>query len=252
MKQLLFLFWAAFCALHSQAQNQRSPFRKTYIQVGFDFLGKKLDQSLSPKENAFAGRHGADQGLTFNIGRVFYIGKIDDRFKYGLDWTIISFAHNKLSGWEKYGQNSGAEDFYTEGLKENNKGIIAVSAASKLGPVVSFNPVERLVIDARIQVAPVARAFVMGYYENEGSDSQRSFAYYNSNVDDPKINDILSLSVNTNVGITVRRGPVGISLDYLFGKMKTSYEAADGQNSVDFGKTRIPVQELQAKLSFHF
>lgn len=253
MKQLLLFLLAAICTLQMHAQNQRSPFRKSYIRMGFSFLGKDLEQSLSPKENVFDGRHGADRGLAFNIGRVFYIGNIGNRFKYGLDWTIASFSYNKLNGWIRYGQRSGADDFYTEGLKEKNKGIATVSASSKLGPVFSFNPVEKLVIDARIQAAPVARAFVMLYTENEGKNNERSFFYYNGQIDSiTSYSDFLALGVNADAGITVRRGPIGISLDYLFGKMKTSYQASDGLDNVSFGKAKVPVQDLQVKLSLHF
>lgn len=236
---ILFLCYTA--AVHSQ--NVSSPFRSGYIRLGLNTFGKTLDNNLSPAQNVFDGRYGASTGYVFEFGHIFSFNKKSaDRQKisYGLDWTILSFNYNKMDKWEDYGSASGAQDISVDGKK------IAAAISSKLGPSISFNPVEKFVIDARFQVIPVARFFDFEYYDNQQSDEMRSFSFQGESED---VKNRIAFGVATGFGLTVRRGAIGLSLDYITGKVNSNYSADEGADNYISGKAKIPVNNLQFKLN---
>ena len=251
------IFKLLICALllFSQlyAQNERSVFRKGYLRLGINNLGNNLDQSLTPKENVFKGNYGAGTGYIFEAGHVFYFkpksykGKIN----FGLDWTILSATYNKLDKWQNYSGN--APDAYIDGAS------FSVSAASKLGPVISFNLVEKLVLDARFQVVAEGRATPFEYYENESSPNVKSFAFYNygqeeidESYDAASVKNAIAFGIGTNFGITIRRKAIGLSVDYNSVKANTSFDAYEGEDHHTYGKQKIPTNSFQVKLSFTF
>lgn len=242
MKTLTLLICSLFFLTQLHAQKIRSAFRKGYQRIGISTLGNQLDNNLSPKENVFNGNYGATMGFVLETGHIYYFKstkKATGKINYGLDWTIASITYNKLNGWDAYRNASG-------GHVEDPE--LSVSLASKLGPVVSFNPVEKLVIDARIQVAPVARFTVMDYYENEGQPNYRYFSFQSD--DEENIEDVLSLDIGADFGISVRRKAIGLALDYTTVNANTSYEAYERQDNHSSGKEKIKTHCLQLKLSF--
>ena len=252
MKTIKILICAVLFFTQLHAQNSRSAFRKGYQRIGISTLGNKLDNNLSPKENVFNGNFGAGTGFVFESGHIYYFKstKSNSKINYGLDWTITSITYNKLNGWDDYANASGAEDVTVNGSK------ISMAFASKLGPVVSFNPVEKLVIDVHFQVAPVARVTDMDYVKNEGQPNFTSFSFYNygqeeidQNYDAKSFKNILSFGVGTNFGISVRRKAIGLALDYTSVNAKTNYDAYEGEDNHTFGKEKISTHSLQLKLS---
>lgn len=234
--------------VHLFAQ-ERSPFRNGYMRLGLNKLGNDLNLSLSPKENVFDGRYGAKTGYVFEFGRIYYFKNRDEAktVNYGLDWTILSLNYNKMDDWENYGDNAGAPFADVDGTK------IAAAISTKIGPVISLNPVEKLVIDVRFQIAPIWRFFDLSYSEEEESGEGRYFSFINDaqeDFDGESVKNRIGFGVATSYGITVRRRALGLSLDYVSGKVKSTYEAFDNVSGDSFGKAKIPANNLQFKLSF--
>lgn len=240
------------CSLNIQAQ-ERSTFRSGYARLGINKLGSELDNNLSPKENIFQNRYGSGTGYVFEFGHIYYFKnrQIDSRINYGLDWTILSLNYNKMDKWEDYSLSSGASDAYTDGLK------IAAAISSKLGPTISFNLVEKLVIDFRLQIAPTLRFFDFSYHELDGESEVRYFNFINDNdsstdenFDGESIKNRLAFGVATGIGITIRRKALGVSMDYIKGKVNSNYGAFDSKSGNTFGKENIQANTVQFKLSF--
>jgi len=239
----------------ANAQNNNYEFPNRYWKLGIASLGSKLDNGLSPKDNVFDGRLGANSGFVLESGHIYYFGSRDKNLNYGLDWTIVSLTYNKLGKWDAYATAAGQSPSETIDGKK-----IAVSAATKIGPIVSFNPIEKLIIDAHFQVAPTWRLFDLDYLENSGSEEAgRGFSFKNygqqntdENFDTESAKNRIAFGLATNFGITVRRGVIGLSLDYVTGKSNISYDAFDGNGNETFGKNKIPVKSLQLKLALSF
>lgn len=247
MKQL-FVALFSFASLYVSAQEiqTRSAFRNGYQRIGLNFLGSKLDNSLSPKANVFNGNFGATTGYCLEFGRNFYFNKNSILpFRFGLDWTYISLTYNKMD-WKSYaGMNTNANT-YIDGTS------IAASVSTRLGPVVSFNPVEKLVIDARVQVAPSVYFFDQSFSRNEGLPNEQYFEFIDytrgdtdGSYDPEKVKNRLFFGVKTGLGITVRRKAIGLAFDYLPGKVKINYDSNEGN-----GQAKIKANNLQLKLSF--
>ncbi len=248
MKTCKILICALFLLTQVHAQNTRSVFRKGYLRFGFSTLGGNVDNNLSPAENVLKGNYGASTGIAFESGHIFYFKSSHSKtkFNYGLDWTILSATYNKLNEWNSYAGNNNVS---IDGTK------ISASLSSKLGPDISFNPVEKLIIDIRFQVMPVIRFSDLEYDENEGETNEKSFSFRNygqENIDAgfnaESVKNMLAFGIGTNCGISVRRKAIGLALDYSSVQSNTEYDAYDGTNHT-FGKIKIPTHSFQVKLS---
>jgi len=230
------------------AQNWRSAFRSGYMRLGINTLGDNLDPALSPVQNVFDGRYGASTGYVFEFGKVFYFRKTTQEkqlINFGLDWTILSFNYNKMDKWDTYARESNGGDYTIDGTK------IAAAISSKLGPVVSFNPTEKVVIDFRFQIAPVFRFYDLDYIDHYEQPNERYFSFVNyeaeegdEDYDGEAIKNRIAFGVAKSFGITLRRKAIGIALDYISGDVKSNYES-----ETSFGKAKIPAKNFQVKLS---
>lgn len=241
---ILLLLLIATLQVTAQDHSTRSAFRNGYARIGLNFLGNKLDNNLSPKANVLNGNLGTAQGICSEVGRNFYFNKNSpSRFRFGLDWTYLSTTYNKFD-WTNYGKISGSSNTIVDGSS------VALSFSGRLGPVVSFNPVEKLVIDARFQIAPSVYFFNHSFHKKEGQANDQYFEFVgsengNNNADGESIKSRLSTGVKTSLGITIRRKAIGLALDYIPGKVKVSYDSNEGQ-----GQEKIKANSLQMKLSF--
>jgi hypothetical protein len=254
MKTFKLLICALVLFSHLHAQNERSAFRRGYLRLGISSLGSGLDNNLSPKQNVFNGNYGASSGFVFESGHNYYFKSrtYDGKINFGLDWTILSLTYNKVNKWNGY-----ADARQTGGYVDGSD--FSISFASKLGPVVSFNPVEKLVIDVRFQAAAIGRVTPFTYYENEEHPDFNSFAFYdygeegiNGDYDASSVKNTVAFGIGSNFGVTVRRKALGLSVDYSSVKAKTNYDAYEGQDNHSFGSQKIPTHSLQVKLSFTF
>lgn len=253
MKITFFFIVLAIGSTLNLCAQDRSPFRTGYLKLGTNKLGNKLDYSLTPKENIFDGRYGAGAGYVLEFGHIYYFKnrKNGSLMNYGLDWTILSLNYNKMDKWESYAIASGDSEAYVDGS------MTAAAISTKLGPNISFNPIEKLVIDVRLQFAPTIRFFDFEYSESEMSPDGRYFYFINEegsstdeDYDSESIKNRLAYGVATSFGITLRRKAIGLSFDYISGKVKSNFEAYDAQTGNTFGKEKIKANNLQFKLSF--
>jgi len=234
---------------------ERSAFRAGYLRLGINDLGDALDQGMSPIRNIFDSRYGASRGLALAFGRNYYIGGKDHKgiINVGLDWTMLSVNYNKLDKWQQYGDNSGAQTLAIGGKK------IALSASTKLGPVISLNFIEKIVIDARFQFAPTLRFFDFDYSENQGLASERYFSFTNNSKEArdagfnaESIKNRVSFGLASSFGLTLRRNALGLSADYISGDVKNFYDAINPNFGHADGKDRIPFHNVQLALNLTF
>ncbi|WP_432708005.1 hypothetical protein [Pedobacter sp.] len=242
---------SASVLLHAQ---DRPTYRPSYLRLGVNAVGNQLDKILSPRENILDGRFGAVNGFVLDAGRIYYFGgKFSEGFlNLGLDWTVLSFTYNQLNEWEQYGRDSRAQNVIVDGTK------VMASASTKLGPVLSINLIEKIVIDARFQLAPTFRYIDLSYYEDEGGPNERFITfikngkrYFNESFDFDGIKDRTTFSVAKSLGVTLRRNTLGISADYIWGDVKTYFESIAGDVGIA-GKQSVPVRTLQVKLNLSF
>ncbi|MFT3949241.1 MAG: hypothetical protein QM763_19915 [Agriterribacter sp.] len=230
----------------------KSPFKKGYLRLGINTVGKKLNNTLSPKDNVMQGNLGAGIGFVFEAGHIFYFLKKTPgrKINVGLDWTIISLTYNEArKKWENYAIANGQSDAAIVGIIPKSGGDdkktspLIASISTKLGPTVAFNVVEKLVIEVRAQVSAGINSYLMQYEDDnyifETIDESR----------DAKPSDLLLPSIKPNVGITVRRGRLGLAFDYSPGKANMSYSFGDDRNDT-YGKMKVPFNSIQLKFNF--
>lgn len=218
-----------------------------YIKVGVSTLGGSLSADLSPTGNILAGNYGARTGFALETGKIFYLHKnsLSDKFpiKIGLDWTVIGTQIHKLSWNDYYRERNGPGD---PDYHFNN-----ILISTRLGPAFSVNPIERLIVDLRFQIAGVVQVNTTDYYENEGTPAEAFVTL----IPEPEEGEAQSAvaqylhyagyGITPSFGITVRRKWIGLSLDYASGKIKTPYASDEGE-----GKAVMPFKNLLFSLSF--
>lgn len=253
MKKIIsFAFCTTLFFSTSFAQNERSPFRKGYIRLGVNNIGERINTDLSVKENILRGKYGSDMGYVFETGTIFYFNKPKSGKKigYGLDWTIISFTYNSLNKWKNYATATGNTGEPFEEIPP-----LTVSASSKLGPVISFNPVEKLIIDTRVQVVAGASAFLF-FYNHNPTGYYFEMLGRNESINEEDEGQVLKMavfSIKPNFGITARWKAIGLALDYAPGKINMNYGEEYNDNADEvYGKAKIKTNTLQLKLSFTF
>ncbi|EOR94095.1 hypothetical protein ADIARSV_2708 [Arcticibacter svalbardensis MN12-7] len=215
-------------------------------------MGKGLDYGLSPKQNVFSGRYGAETGFVMEFGRMFYIKNRNTKepINYGLDWTLLSLNYNRMDEWIDYALESGGES------KNATDTRIAVAVSTKIGPMISFNPIEKVVLDARIQIVPIIRFFDLIYHQNSGQADDRYFTFANysreqvdKSFDAEDVKNRMAYGIETSFGITLRRKSIGLAIDYIKGDVKTNYNAYDTGVGATAGKEKISTPNMQLKLS---
>jgi hypothetical protein len=235
-----------------QAQDLRSTFRDDYVRIGLNTLGKGLDYDQSPKQNVFGGRYGAKTGFVLEFGRLFYFKSRNtkEKINYGIDWTLLSLNYNKMDEWADYAIKSGGESRNATDTR------IAAAISTKLGPTISFNPIEKVVLDARFQIVPIIRFFDLIYHQNSDDTDGRYFTFANysreavdKSFDAEDVKNRMAYGVETSFGITVRRNSIGLAIDYVNGNVKTNYNAYETGEGASAGKVKISTPNMQVKLS---
>ncbi len=244
----------AVCISLNVLAQERSAFRSGYMRLGINKLGEDLDSRLSPKENIFNNRFGANRGYVFEFGNIYYFAPKESKTaaNIGLDWTILSFSYNKIDSWDDYAAASGASKVNLHGQ------IFSAAVSSKLGPNLSINLIGKMVIDLRFQVVPTLRYFDFGYSET-GPGQNGRYVYlgregqsYEGDFEENKFKERLGFGLATGYGITVRHNSLGLSADYISGKVKTDYNAYDPGSGNTAGKEKIQAKNVQFKLSLTF
>lgn len=245
MRWILILFVTGI-AFAVPAQNGRSPFRKRYTRLGIQTLGKDLDGALSPKDNMLSGNFGTALGFVFEKGHIFYFIAPDRAklFNAGLDWTVLSLTYNNsANSWNNYSATATGYN------KEDFTAKFAGSVATRLGPVLSVNPVQDLVLDLRLQA--LLGVYVLGpmYESASGNDAFYTYKEDASATGFKKITGYLSnTAIKPDVGVSVRWRAIGIAMDYAPGKVNAAYTETTG-GIVVTGRQKLPLNSLQVKLN---
>lgn len=246
MKQSLSLF--AFSLLFfsfSYAQTDsaiakpwKTPFKRGYIRLGINRLGSDLNNTLSPFENMKNGQLGAGNGYTLEFGHIFYFLSRKERrmLNAGLDWTIANLAYSPLNQWEKYA------DKRDEQIDKDGTNLSA-AITSRLGPVIAFNPADKLVIEAKFQLTYGLYLPVYSYDITSGPNTGYSFGTDNENYFDSK-------GLGTSFGATIRYGFFGFSADLSNANIPVTYYIDEPGKSEITGSEKIPFKNFQLKLSF--
>ncbi|MEC3878820.1 hypothetical protein [Parapedobacter sp. 10938] len=267
-KQLLVLTVLLATATWSYGQITRneSKLSRGYLRLGFSNFGQELNDDLSNfsvddgglasdatmLENLLDGRYGAKRGYVFEFGRNYYFNKnsllpIFDT-KIGLDWTQLSLTYNELD-WSSIIERDRAA-----GYEVDEMGFFAASASSKIGPVISINFIDKLVLDVRAQLA--ATYFVNGLdYYAYSEDDERYFTFMPEEEDSEEVDGIAAFGklgkfgFKQNYGATVRYSVIGLSIDYFPGSFKYAYETSEGGGDVQAGEEKFKNNVFQIKLS---
>ncbi len=270
-KQLLVLtvLLAAANWSFGQITRNESKLSRGYLRLGFSNFGQELNDDLSNfsvdqgglagdgtmLDNLREGRYGAKRGYVFEFGRNYYFNKTSIlpifNTKIGLDWTMLSLTYNELD-WSSIVERDRAAGYEVEEL-----GFFAASASSKLGPVISINLIDKLVLDVRAQLA--ATYFVNGLdYYAYNDDDERYFTFMpeEESSDDEEGSDGIGaftklgkFGIKQNYGATVRYGVIGLSLDYFPGSFKFDYETSEGGGDIQSGTEKFKNNVFQIKLS---
>ncbi len=226
----------------NQAYHNESDYGKFYVRLGVNIpqgaFGKALDTSVPLYENiAKDGAVGADLGATMELGKYFFFHEdpINDLFKVGLDATFFSFGYNMGKSLPHPDEGSDPFDF--------------VTASVKLGPVVSFNPVEDFYADIFVKAAPTVLLSFEPPYHFKGDiyDPDSEVLYFNT---DENVN----FGLKTDVGVTLRYRKVTLTASYESGTFNvpvTYYQNNGGESVYDEAQEmdrKMPMGVLQLKL----
>lgn len=142
------------------------------------------------------GNGGMSKGIGLSFGSIFYLNSIDfhEQIKVGIDVTYISWAFVIASQNAEY-----------EGLFSDDTHFFSV----KVGPIISYNPVDRLLLDARITLQPTSifysRMIEDGYDEYGASD-------YN-------FLEAIGFRTRIGLGLNVRYRPFTLGFELSSGKV---------------------------------
>ncbi|MGV3762077.1 hypothetical protein [Parapedobacter sp.] len=227
----------------NQGYYNESDYGKFYIRLGVNIpqggFGKALDAAVPLYENiAKDGAIGAELGATMELGRYFFFHEdpISDLFKVGLDATFFSFGYNMGKSLPHPDEVADPFDF--------------VTGSVKLGPVVSFNPMEGFYADIFVKAAPTVLLSFEPPYHFKGDiyDPDAEVLYFNT---DENVN----FGLKTDMGITLRYRKMTFTASYESGTFEVpiTYYENDGSESV-YDNTpqemdrKMPMGVLQLKL----
>ncbi|MEP6747238.1 MAG: hypothetical protein ABJB86_05915 [Bacteroidota bacterium] len=240
MKLFSLIIFSCFLGVTSFAQSS-AHFRPFYFNFGINMpagnFGKAPLTSSNAEQNIVNGYYGAKKlGYLFEFGTKIYFNNSSHKLRYGLDWTFLSANYNEMD-WTSYMAAKGGA--VTEPR--------VYSLSTKLGPVISYNIVAKLIVDAHFQIAPVAHYATFEYFKQSGADTED----FNFKTD--KIGDVYG-GIKTSTGIGVKWGVIGLAADYFTGKLNTSYEydnTAAGSISNGLKKVKITTSTIQLKLTLN-
>ncbi|MEP7277841.1 MAG: hypothetical protein ABI813_04295 [Bacteroidota bacterium] len=229
------------CCLGCASFAQKAPkvFRPFYFNFGLNMgsghYGSAPLASYNAKQNILDGYYGVKMGYLFELGTKIYFNSSEHKLRYGLDWTFLSASYNEMN-WDAYAAAKGG----------TVTGARIFNVSTKLGPVLSYNIVKKLVAHLHFQVAPVVHYSTFEY--NKGGATTEDFNFNADNLKD------LYGGIKTNLGVGVSWGVIGLGLDYFSGKLKTGYlydNTLTGENSSNTLYQKISTSSLQLKLTLN-
>ena len=180
-----------------------------YIRVG-QASPKGQFGALPTMENtaraSFNGEDGsgAQNGVVFEMGLISYFQEVPlaEQFKLGLD-VNLAFSSHQID-WTSMSPN-----YDTEGA------IPMVFAGLKIGPVFSYNPAGKLILDSFFKLNPCMSSAPEVYYD-EYLNANNSYSYTLSNDGTP------AFALRKSIGMNLRYSALMLGLEYNYGKVKYS------------------------------
>ncbi len=95
-------------------------------------------QEASSTTDLLAGIGDMDKGFGVNLGTQYYINSIDvlDGLKFGVDWTYLSWTYLMA--------------YNSESIVDEASHFVGM----KIGPTVSYNPIDKLIVDLKFTFQP--------------------------------------------------------------------------------------------------
>lgn len=257
MKRIFLLLTAIALTLSAAfSQNSRPAFRKGYTRLGLQLPGNAVDNTLSLKANMLKGNFGSDPGFVLEKGHIFYFISASKAklINAGLDWTVFSASLTPTGkSWKNYTVKNTSYDIDDFSTK------LVVSVATKLGPVISINPVQDLVIDVRAQASlgvygagPVYESYdLTGNSDDVITDNPYNAFYTYPNDEEAagikQVTQAFYTMLKPNIGVSVKWRGIGLAADYSPGNINMKYKAID--NGVEStGQQKISYNTFQVKL----
>ena len=205
----------------SQGYYNESDYGKFYIRLGVNIpqgsFGKPLDTAIPLIDNFTKdGAYGTDLGVGMELGRYFFFHEdpISDLFKVGLDATFASLGVNMGKSLPSPDEAADPFDF--------------VTGSVKLGPVVSFNPLDDFYADIFVKAAPTLLLSLEPPYHFRGDpqDADGEVAYFGTD-------DNVFFGFKTDIGVTLRYRKVTLTASYESGTFDVPvvYFQGDGSSS---------------------
>jgi len=221
-------FGSFFCVQAQQASvvgqgyYNEPDYGKFYLRVGASFLNNDFVKQLN--EGDLDEAYSAPTGLNFEIGKYFFLHSepVADLFKVGLDASFLSLGYNPLK-W-----NDPDDPGYSEKTDLTSVGV-------KLGPVISFNPLENFYADAFVKLAPTMLTSL-------------------SEMED--LEEVL-FGLKSDVGINLRYKKITLTAGYESGAFKydsydSEYNEETGEYTENTTKEKFPMGMFQIKLGLQF
>lgn len=210
-------------------------FRNAYLRFGINNFPGTLSMSESVHSNIQDGNIGSSMGFVAQVGRHLYFNhKSHQPFRFGLDWTMISFSYNQLD-WTTYARernNPSSDEQKFDGF----------SFSTKLGPAITVALSNDILIDARVQMACGVHSLGINY-SDAANNEEFSFGFKSGEpFESPSV-----LFFNPNMGLTLRYRGVGLAVDYSPQKIGYEYDSSEGS-----GRMNFHIQSLQTKLNLAF
>ncbi|WP_353126257.1 hypothetical protein [Parapedobacter pyrenivorans] len=212
------LSYAQQATVVRQGYNNESDYGKFYLRVGASFLNNDFITQLNDGE--IGDGYSAPTGLNFELGRYFFLQSepVADLFKVGIDATFLSIGYNPLK-W-----NDPDDPSYSEKFDLTTVGV-------KLGPVISFNPLGDLYVDAFAKVAPTVLTSIAGLEDVES----------------------VLFGWKSDFGVNLRYKKVTLTAGYESGSFKyDSYEYDEVTDIESSSKEKFPMGMFQVKLGLQF
>jgi hypothetical protein len=188
MKKLLILLLAVFLSFASFAQEGEGLDNRFYFRGGFS---NPTDSYLGYKNTPFP-EYISSKGWVVEIGSIFMLNNLDlaDGLRLGINVDYAEIVYHRFT--------------YDDGVDEATLYMGQVS--SKVGPSISFSPVNRLVFDGFFKLKIPWVAF--GYFDAP-SEPEIHEDYYLGAID-----------VGFSTGINIRYGVLMVGFDYSSNNMK--------------------------------
>lgn len=210
---LTVLTFAQESAISVNPETQNAKPKKSILRSGFSIkLGVYNPSSdfAKPEINTSSYKDLVYAGPNFQLGSQFYIGPsiAQNKLRFGLDvsWLDLSWALGKNDEIQNYDQTSQFFEFSGFGL----------------GPLVSYNPVDKLVIDTYVKAVP---SFFLIYNGVDYTDPQASSITLSHPYDNSYSENALAsgLGVKGLLGFAVRYKFIQTGFEYQWGKTQFYY-----------------------------